>query len=387
MALALASLVALVVAVSFPFVRFEVGLLSNRIDLTQTATSLLDFQQPLVAIAVVLTILVLPALYLVGVIWLQAGLLRGRRLPLSRSVARSLTHLTPWMMADVFIIGALVSMIKVAGDADVELGIGFLAFCAFAALLLLTTQSLERESLWFLLGGEPPPPTGTRSGLMAAAQGLAGCPTCGLINALEDDGRALCPRCGENVRARDPHGLQRTWALLAAAAVLYIPANLYPMMTTSSLGETITASIIGGVAELWHMGSWGIAIIIFVASVVVPVVKLVVLAWLCLKVGSGAGLDVSMRTRLYRIVEFIGRWSMVDVFVLAILVALIGAGTLMSVTPGPAALAFAAVVVLTMLAAISFDPRLLWDAEEAGSGAEAESANDPRMRVDPAPRA
>src|SRR5690606_25366900 len=150
MALALAALVTLVLAVTHPFVRFEAGTLSNRIDLTQTAMSLLDFQQPLVAIAVTLTILVLPALYLLGVVWLQAGLLRGRRLRFSRAIARSLTHLTPWMMADVFIIGAMVSMIKVAGEADVELGIGFLAFCAFAALLLLTTQSIDRESLWFL---------------------------------------------------------------------------------------------------------------------------------------------------------------------------------------------------------------------------------------------
>ncbi|HSP32066.1 MAG TPA: paraquat-inducible protein A, partial [Halomonas sp.] len=129
MALAIASLIALMVAVSFPFISFTVSGVSNRIELTQTATALIGFHQPVVAIAVIMTIVVLPAVYLLGVHWLQFGLLRDRPLPFSRDIARSLSHLTPWMMADVFIIGALVSLIKVAGLADVELGVSFWAFC------------------------------------------------------------------------------------------------------------------------------------------------------------------------------------------------------------------------------------------------------------------
>ncbi len=361
MALAIAALTALLLAVSFPFVSFSVGGFGNRIELTQTATTLIGFHQPVVAIAVILTIAVLPAVYLLGVIWLQLGLLQRRPLPASRTIARSLAHLNPWMMADVFIIGALVSLIKIAGMAQIELGVAFWAFCAFALLLLFTMQSIDSDWMWFSLAGEPQAPEGARTGYTAAEQGLTGCPTCGLVNRLDADGHGHCGRCGETLHARLPHSLQRTWALLAAAAILYIPANVYPIMTTTSLGHTAPSTIVGGVVELIQMGSWPVAVVIFVASVIVPVGKLVALAWLCLVVTRSNELNAASRTRLYRLTEFIGRWSMVDVFVVAILVALIRAGALMSITPGPAALAFGAVVVLTMLAAMTFDPRLIWD--------------------------
>ncbi|WP_245682232.1 paraquat-inducible protein A [Billgrantia gudaonensis] len=361
MALAISALIALFAAIALPFVSFSVGGIGNRIELTQTATALIGFHQPIVAIAVILTIVVLPAVYLIGVIWLQFGLLRGAPLPMGRSIARSLAHLHPWMMADVFIVGALVSLIKISGMAEVELGAAFWAFCTFAVLLLVTTQSVDADWLWFSLAGEPRAPAGTRTGTTAAPQGLTGCPTCGLINRLSSRGHGLCRRCGEPLHTRHPHSLQRTWALLAAAAVLYVPANVYPIMTTTSLGHASPSTIIGGVVELIQMGSWPVATVIFVASVIVPVGKLVALAWLCLVVSRSNELNAGARTRLYRLTEFIGRWSMVDVFVVAILVALIRAGTLMSITPGPAALAFGGVVVLTMLAAMTFDPRLIWD--------------------------
>ncbi|HDZ48326.1 hypothetical protein LCGC14_0210880 [marine sediment metagenome] len=361
MALAIAALTALVLAISFPFISFSVSGIGNRIELSQTATTLIGFHQPLVAIAVIMTIVVLPAVYLLGVIWLQFGLLRDRPLPYSRDIARTLAHLIPWMMADVFIIGALVSLIKIVGIAQIELGISFWAFCAFAMLLLMTTQSIDADWMWFSLEGEPLAPEGTQTGRPAAEQNLTGCPTCGLINRLSDQGRGYCSRCHEKLHQRLPHSLQRTWALLGASAIMYIPANVYPIMTTTSLGHSSPSTIIGGVVQLIQMGSWPIAAVIFIASVIVPVGKLVALTWLCIVVRRSNVLNANSRTRLYRLTEFIGRWSMVDVFVVAILVALIRAGSLMSITPGPAALAFGCVVVLTMLAAMTFDPRLIWD--------------------------
>ncbi|WFE71752.1 paraquat-inducible protein A [Halomonas sp. M1] len=362
MALALASLIALLIAVSFPFISFNVGGVGNRIELSQTATTLIAFHQPIVAIAVIMTIIVLPAVYLVGVIWLQYGLLRGKHMSFSRDIARSLAHLTPWMMADVFIIGALVSLIKIAGMAHIELGISFWSFCIFAVLLLKTSQSLDADWMWFSLEGEPLAPEGTKTGTTGASQGVTGCPTCGLVNRLSPQGQNRCIRCHEKLHQRLPHSLQRTWALLFAATIMYIPANVYPIMTTTSLGHTTPSTIIGGVVQLLQMGSWPVAAVIFIASVIVPVGKLVALAWLCLVIKRSNELNAQSRTKLYRLTEFIGRWSMVDVFVVAILVALIRAGSLMSITPGPAALAFGAVVVFTMLAAITFDPRLIWDA-------------------------
>ena len=361
MALASSALVALMMAVSFPFISFQVGGVGNRIELSETASTMLGFHQPLVAIAVAMTIIVLPAVYLCGMIWLQYGLLRRQPLPFSRGIARSLSHLHPWMMADVFIIGALVSLIKVAGMAQIELGVAFWAFCAFAILLLYTTQSVDSDWMWFSLAGEPLAPRGVRTGETAAPQKVTGCPTCGLINRLTADGHGQCRRCGERLHARLPHSLQRTWALLAASVVMYIPANVYPIMNTTTMGQTSPSTIIGGVVELWQMGDWPVATVIFVASVIVPVGKILALAWLCLMINRSDELSNATRTMLYRITEFIGRWSMIDVFVVAMLVALIRAGALMSITPGPAALAFGAVVVLTMLAAMTFDPRLIWD--------------------------
>ncbi len=371
LALAIAALACLAIAASFPFLAFSVRGVGHGIDLPQTATDLIAHHAPLVAMVVLLTILVLPVLYLLAVVWLQIGLLGGRPLPASRSAARALAHLQPWMMADVFLIGTLVSLIKIVGLAQIALGPAFWAFGAFALLLLATNQSVDRDWLWFALAGEPPAPEGSQTGRPAAPQGLTGCHTCGLVGRLDAAGHGQCRRCGEPLHARRPHSLQRTWALLAAAAVLYVPANVYPIMTTVSLGRASPSTIIGGIVELIEMGSWPVALVILVASVIVPIGKLLALVWLCLVAPRARGDRSLTRTRMYRLTEFIGRWSMVDIFVVAILVALIRAGNLMAVEPGPAAVAFGGVVVLTMLAAMSFDPRLIWDTPTSTADEEA----------------
>ena len=194
----------------------------------------------------------------------------------------------------------------------------------------------------------------------ARAAGLNLCHTC---MALSPVGRARCERCGSHVHTRIPDSLQRTLALLLAAALLYVPANLLPIMTTDQLGQSVDSTIIGGVILLWNMGSYPVAIVILVASVFVPIGKILTVSALCWTVGRGAGSSSRQRTTLYRITDFVGKWSMVDVFVVAILVALIQITGIIVIRPGGAALAFAGVVMLTMLAAESFDPRLIWDQE------------------------
>lgn len=192
----------------------------------------------------------------------------------------------------------------------------------------------------------------------AAAQGLQCCHQCGQL-AKADVQR--CPRCHSPLHLRKQHSLQRTWALLITAILLYIPANTQPIMETQLLGQSDPSTIIGGVILLLQMGSWPIALVIFIASVVVPLGKMLALAWLCFSVSGSHQRWARQRTVAYRITELVGRWSMVDVFVVALLVALIQLGELMRVYPGSAALAFAGVVIFTMLAANSFDPRLIWD--------------------------
>jgi paraquat-inducible protein A len=158
--------------------------------------------------------------------------------------------------------------------------------------------------------------------------------------------------------------MQRTWALLLTAAVLYIPANVLPIMQTELFGQVSDSTILGGVAVLWEHGSYPVALVILIASVFVPLAKLFTLVWLSFSVSRRHQTRPRERTVLYRLTELVGRWSMVDVFVVAILVALIQLGGLMSIHPGPAALAFAGVVIVTMFAAMSFDPRLIWDTLE-----------------------
>jgi paraquat-inducible protein A len=362
-ALAASALITLLIAVAFPFISVDAGGLDNQIELSQTASTLLQSHQPIVAFIVACTAIVLPGLYLAGVIAMQANVLRTVPKAYSDVIARLFSQLHPWMMADVFIVAALVSLVKLTGMVDVQLGASFWAYCVFALLLLMTTRSVDIDWLWYRLAGEPETPEDIRCGMNAAAQQVTGCPTCGLINHLSPHHPSSCIRCGTVLHARKPHSLQYTWALLLTAMILYIPANAYPMMITTSLGQSHAATIIGGMMELWQHGSQPIAVVIFVASVLVPILKMLVLILLSWLVKHPGPLSALQKTRLYHLTEFVGRWSMVDVFVVAIMVALIQSGNLMSVLPGPAALAFCAVVITTMLAAMAFDPRLLWDTQ------------------------
>jgi paraquat-inducible protein A len=170
-----------------------------------------------------------------------------------------------------------------------------------------------------------------------------------------------CPRCRAALHARKPDSLQRTVALVATASLLYIPANVLPIMTTDQLGRATDSTILGGVVILLHHGDYPIAAVIFIASVLVPLGKLLALSWLCWSVSRRQPASHHQRAALYRVTELVGKWSMTDVFVVAILVALIHLGGLLLITPGAAALAFGGVVIVTMLAAHSFDPRLIWD--------------------------
>lgn len=191
----------------------------------------------------------------------------------------------------------------------------------------------------------------------ALAQGLQGCHICTAVASSES---SQCQICGASMHAGWEGSIQHTWAWLITSIILYIPANFLPITYTRFLGKDTESTIFGGVILLWEHGSYPIAAVIFVASVLVPIAKILILAWLCISVQIQSSFALHQKTRLYRITEFVGRWSMIDVFVVAILVALIQLGNIMQFLPGAAAVAFAAMVATTMMAAISFDPRLLW---------------------------
>jgi len=194
--------------------------------------------------------------------------------------------------------------------------------------------------------------------------GSLACPACALLCGVPagTEGAVLaCPRCASPLRHRKPRSIEKTWALLVAAALLYVPANALPVMTVTILGHSKRETILGGIVELFQSGMWEIGALVFVASITVPLLKIVSLAYLLLTVRRRSSLRLEERTRLYRLVEYIGRWSMIDMFMLSVLVALVQLGWLATIEPGPGATCFAAVVILTMFAASSFDPRLMWD--------------------------
>ncbi len=194
--------------------------------------------------------------------------------------------------------------------------------------------------------------------------GLIACRVCGLVCRQPGFSPAACPRCGAGLRRRKTASLMRTWALLIAAFIVYIPANVLPIMRTVSVGDVDDNTIISGVVELWVKGSPSLAVIVFTASIVVPVLKFLVLGLLLVSARRGSDWAMRQRGALYRLVEFIGYWSMLDVFVVALLTALVRFDVLSRVDPLPGVVFFGLTVVLTMFASMSFDPRLLWDAKE-----------------------
>ena len=193
----------------------------------------------------------------------------------------------------------------------------------------------------------------------AASTGLANCDICGMLSS---ESLEHCPRCNGKLHVRKPNSIQRTIAYLVTACVLYVPANVLPITVTTQLGRDIDSTIIGGVILLWEHGSYPVALVIFIASIMVPSSKILALFLLCWGVAKNQIYRCKERTVMYRIIEFIGRWSMIDVFVVAILVSLIQLSGIVTIKPGGAALAFAGVVIITMFAASAFDPRLIWDA-------------------------
>jgi paraquat-inducible protein A len=212
----------------------------------------------------------------------------------------------------------------------------------------------------------------TRAPRTGAQAGVVRCDACGLLSRpAGPEGPGSCPRCGEPLafRRRDP--VQRTWALVIAAAICYLPANLLPVMTTITLKAVVPNTILGGVIHLYEGGSWVLALIVLVASVMIPLGKLIALAYLLITVQLRSNRRMRERVRLYRMLKAVGRWSMLDVFVATFVVALVQLRPFMSVVPGSGLLFFTAVVILTIFAADAFDPRLIWDSGGETRGEDA----------------
>lgn len=264
----------------------------------------------------------------------------------------------PWSMVPVLMLGIIVAVVKFAGLATLQPGPGVWGF-AVLTFLLTALSRLDARWIWAQAEERGLAPAPYDPGV--PHERLASCHACGYVQAQPEDEPAPCGRCGHPVHRRRPDIHTRVWAFVIAAAVAYVPANVLPMMEIRSAVGASSHTIVGGVIELWRLGSWDLAVIVFIASVVVPITKLLALVVLLLGRRWRGNRAERQRTRLYELVEFIGQWSMLDVFVVLLMTAMANFPGLSQIIAGPAAVSFGMVVVLTMLAAMSYDPRSGWD--------------------------
>ncbi|KQQ47159.1 paraquat-inducible protein A [Duganella sp. Leaf126] len=368
-AITLAAIFTFLIAQFFPIVELSVS--GYSIDSTLLGAIYVLWREKMEIVATVVTLftIVLPAVELGALFYVTLALSRGRRPPGFDSMLRALGTARRWGMTEVLMIGILITIVKMTSLARVIVHPGLFAF-AVLTLMLAVVMSFDPKILWNI-GEHLPGPKGMRPSqsqvnyrALAAGAPLVACHSCGLV-APEEGRHQRCVRCKSALHRRRPNSVGRTWALLLAATILYLPAMLLPVMYTNSLLGKEDDTIISGVLLFWNSGSQALAIIIFVASIAVPVLKLVALAILATTAQRRSRWRPDQRTALYRIVEFVGRWSMLDIFVITLTVALVRFQSLAVITAGPGALAFCAVVVLTMMASMQFDPRLIWDPVES----------------------
>jgi paraquat-inducible protein A len=361
-ALYLAALMLWVMANAFPFVSLK---LSGRVEenvMLSGPLALAREGMPELGLLVFLTSILFPLGTIAGSLYVLLPRRFGWRVPGAALAWRMVRILNPWSLVGVFMLGLLVSMVKLLDLADVVPGTGLYAFVGLLLATAAANANMDPGAIWPRVG----PPAAGQGPATAAALGLTPCHTCDLlVPAAPPGGHAHCPRCGSavhGVRHRD--SVARTGALLASAALMLIPANLYPVMTVIQFGRGEPNTILSGVLHLIDGGMWPLAMLVFFASFVVPLSKIAVLVLLLVTVHKGSAWRRRDRTLLYRVTEVVGAWSMVDIFLVAILVALVNLGALATVRPGVGAIFFGSAVVLTMLAAMSFDPRLIWDRAE-----------------------
>lgn len=359
----LAALILFIIANAFPFITFEMEGLEETSILISGVIEF--YRQGFWSLAglVLLVAILIPLFKIAASLYVLAPLQFGNRSAFAARVFRMVERLRPWAMMEVYLLGVIVAYVKLRDMANLELGPGVFAFVALIIALAWADSALEPRAVWERLGPQAPrqaPRIGS-----AGSRSLTACHTCGLVvsgQAANTGAKTACPRCGATLHRRKANSIARTWALVATATILYIPANIFPAMTVTTFGSGEADTIISGVRTFIEVGMWPLALLVFFASITVPVLKLVGLTYLLISVQRRTRGRLKDRTLMFRIIEQVGRWSMVDIFMIAILIALVRLGSIASIEPGVGAVSFAAVVVITMFASMSFDPRLMWDA-------------------------
>lgn len=327
----------------------------------------------LVALIVFLTAVIVPFLKIFLPFITALSLKLKQKPPFLIPVFKFHKHLEEWGMVEVYLLGILITLIKMGDVASIEFNLGFFSFIGLVLLSMATTVCLDRNLFWHHL--DPNSSMGedldidpltkylvSESGHVqtAANLNLLRCHDCGKLVEAGDDSH-YCPRCDSSLHLRTPGSLPKTWALVFTSLILFFPANMLPIMQVDFLGVPERSTILDGIIYFFKDGSIGIGLIILIASILVPLFKILGLVIILLSIRSGKNHYLKQKSKMFHFIEFIGRWSMLDVFVVALLSVLVDFGILTSMHTAPGATYFCIVVVATMTAAIVFDPRILWD--------------------------
>lgn len=370
-AFALTAAILLVLVNTFPV--FDVSVMGDHRSgvVATSAAALITYGNGISAVGALVALLAVAipainiALILAVLLYLWAGARDRARTPrIVRLIWRAAVRLRPWSMLDVLLLAAVVAYTRLGQLADTAVGVGGYALAAFVVVQVVIDQMLGRDRVWNAIDDpvKYAPPPGAPSIL---------CLDCDLVVAARtEDGseRRRCPRCNARLSPRRPGSLTTTAAFSIAGLILYLPANLFPVLSITRFGQTEAYTITGGIRDLATAGLWPLALLVFLASIIVPALKLASLGWCLVATRWRSARLLRQRTALHRFVRYIGRWSNIDVFVVALVAALVQFGFLATIEPGPGIASFAAVVVLTMIAADAFDSRLMWDAAIGGRG-------------------
>ncbi|MBV7296867.1 PqiA/YebS family transporter subunit [Enterovibrio paralichthyis] len=358
LAIAIAAFILFFPAQLLPLVTIDLFGVPLSTSVTSGAVILLD-SFPFVGALVIFSTAIAPFAYLLSILLANLALHfhHARSLYYVTYAMKFLRH---WVMIDVFLVSLAVAGFKVTEIAELSVGSGLFSFVVLQVLIAVLLSRVSPKKYWDAFS-DSSEDVKLSSGAAEVDDAVISCKHCGLTQNSENH---HCHRCGAKLEKRIYQSIQKTWASLIAATVFVFPANLYPISILLSNGKRFEDTIFSGVASLIKQGMYGIAIIIFTASIIVPVAKIVFLGYILIciqfKVDSGR----AQRMKIYRFVQWIGKWSMMDLCVIAIMVSLIDRGNLLDFTPGPGAIAFGLVVVLTMIAAESLDSRLIWDKHE-----------------------
>lgn len=360
LALYLTALLLFIIANVFPFLSLELGGRVVENILLSGGWNLYKQGMGEIGLLIIFTSFTFPLVVILGMLYLLIPIRLGFVPPVLGPVYRIVQAIMPWSLVGVFMLGVLIAIVKLQDLANVITGSALISLAVLLGVYSAARSNFDPEILWSVTGHSKVDLT---SKLMNTNSNIVNCHTCGLLS-IEDEDHSHCLRCTTPLHHRKPNSIESTWALLIAAAVLLIPANMYPILTVIQFGKGQPDTILSGVLHLIEDGLWGLAMIVFVASIVVPITKIIVMIFLLLTVQYKSNWRPRDRTLLFRVTEVIGAWSMVDIFLVGLLSSLVSLGALSTIEPGIGASYFAGAVILTIFAAHNFDSRLIWDNAE-----------------------